>query len=62
MTKDFFTVIDNKYLADGMNFISKEKYNHYINNNGEHVYNFPKNKKVIIAYNEMLRLRRELNE
>ena len=58
---DKFVIRKNKYLADGINFITKINYIYYTNNKNELMFEFPKDNKIIEAYNIMLELRRKFN-
>lgn len=61
MNSEKFVIRKNKYLADGINFITKEDYRHYINDKGEHMFEFVNIIKVRKAYEIMLKLRRDFD-
>ena len=61
LNKEYFNC-DNLYLANGINFATKERFFKFKRKeDGKEVYAFPKKDAVIEAYNNLLAMRRKFS-
>lgn len=51
MSKYF--VVNNRFLACGINYMTGQQFKHFYGKNGEDIFSFPRNDSIINAYNIM---------
>lgn len=56
-----FINIENKYLADGINFLIGARYYKFINNEGKEVYSFQNTDKFNEAFDKLVELKKSIN-
>lgn len=57
-----FINIENKYLADAINFLTGMRYYKFINDNGKEVYSFQNTDKFNQAFHGLTDLKKSLNK
>lgn len=61
MEKKEYTTVDNKYIADAINWVSGLRYYVFQNNAGETVYSFRNNDQFHVALAKLIEVRNFMN-
>lgn len=55
--KQEFTTVDNKYIADAINWVSGLRYYVFQNNKGQTVYSFKNNEQFHVALKKLIEIK-----